>query len=122
MLNDEHVDILVVEANSGAKISIEAALEAAVPYLRVVAVNDGPEALDFLFARGAYLNRADADPPALILLDLSMPCIDIFSVLGQMQTIEPQNALTLTSVVVFSDFQAVVKKLGQHWMNTHILS
>ena len=122
MLNDEHVDILVVEANSGAKISIEAALEAAVPYLRVFAVNAGPEALDFLFARGVYLNRAGADPPALILLDLSMPCIDIFSVLGQIQAIEPQNALTFTSVVVFSDFQAVVKKIGQYWMNSHMLS
>ena len=145
MLNDEAVDILVVEDNESERASIVESLRAAIPGVQVVAVHDGTEALDFLFARGNWAERSDADPPKLILLDLQMPGASGFSVLGQIRSLEPQDALTLTPVVIFSDsqdagdvtksyrcgansyimkplsysdFQSVVKTVGQYWM-TH---
>jgi len=145
MLNDEPVDILVVEDNDSERASIVASLQSAIHGVNVVAVHDGTEALDFLFARGNWTDREGADSPRLILLDLELPGSDGFSVLGQIRSIEPKDALTLTPVVVFTDskargdiaksyrcgansyimkplsfpdFQAIVKTVGQYWM-TH---
>ncbi len=141
--NDEPVDILVVEDNDSERASIVASLEAAIHEVNVVAVHDGSEALDFLFARGDWTDRSGAASPKLILLDLELPGSDGFSVLGQIRSIEPKDALTLTPVVIFTDskaqyniarsyrcgansyimkplsfpdFQAVVKTVGQYWM------
>lgn len=42
---------------------------------------DGVEALDFLFARDAYVGRVDEPLPALVLLDLKLPRLDGLGVL-----------------------------------------
>lgn len=145
MHNGEPADILVVEDNESERASIVESLREAIPDVQVVAVHDGTQALDFLFARGEWTDRAGADPPRLVLLDLELPGANGFSVLGQIRSLEPQDALTLTPVVIFSDsqdtgdvaksyrcgansyimkplsfpdFQAVVKTVGQYWM-TH---
>ena len=47
----------------------------------VVVVQDGVEALDFLFARGAYSERTGQPLPKLILLDLKLPRLDGIEVL-----------------------------------------
>ena len=133
------------EDGESERTSIVEALQAAVPDVNVVAVCDGTTALDFLFARGDWTARVGADPPRLILLDLALPGADGFSILGQIRALDAENALTLTPVVIFSDsqdpgnitrsyrcgangyimkpvsfsdFQAVVKSIGQFWM-TH---
>jgi len=139
----EPVDILVVEDNDSQRASILQALQSAIPGVAVTAVRDGNEALDFLFCRGAWTERKGEAPPKLVLLDLAMPGADGFSVLGQIRSLEPHDALTVIPVVVFSDsqsaadiakcyrcgansyilkplsfsdFQTVVKSVGQYWM------
>ena len=47
----------------------------------IVHLQDGAEALDFIFAKGKYLNRKVEDKPRLILLDLKMPKVDGMQVL-----------------------------------------
>lgn len=47
----------------------------------VVVVNDGVEALDYLFARGSFKERDPSDLPALVLLDLKLPRLDGLEVL-----------------------------------------
>lgn len=47
----------------------------------IVVARDGVEALDFLFARGAYAERAGKAPPTLIILDLKLPKLDGLGVL-----------------------------------------
>ena len=142
---DKPVDILVVEDNDNERASIVESLQASIDDVQVVAVHDGREALDFLFARGDWTDRVGADSPKLILLDLELPGSDGFSVLGQIRSLDAADALTLTPVVIFTDsqavsdvkrsyrcgansyimkplsfpdFQAVVKTVGQYWM-TH---
>ena len=149
MLNDETVDILVVEDNDSERASIVASLQSSIHDVHVLGVHDGTEALDFLFARGAWTDHAEADPPRLILLDLALPGSDGFSVLGQIRSLDAENALTLTPVVIFSDskaagditksyrcgansyimkplsfpdFQAVVETVGRYWMTHNIPS
>lgn len=105
---DGLVDILVVEDDDSQRASIVEALQASIPDVVVVAARDGPGALDFLFRRGAWTGRREAEPPRLILLDLALPGVDGFSVLDQIRSLGGGDALAFTPVVVFSDSQASV--------------
>ncbi|MBX7218850.1 MAG: response regulator [Blastocatellia bacterium] len=103
-------------------------------------VEDGAEALDFLFARGAYANRQLDHPPKVILLDLKLPKIDGIEVLRQVRA-HPQTAhipvviltssaeerdvvesyhLGVNSYIVkpvdFEQFSQVVRQLGLYWL------
>ncbi|MGZ4824556.1 MAG: response regulator [Terriglobales bacterium] len=103
-------------------------------------VRDGAEALDFIFARGAYRHRQDGADPYLILLDLKLPKVDGLEVLRQIK----QNARTRMIPVValtssreqkdlvesyrlgvnsyiqkpvdFAQFQEAVKQVGLYWL------
>lgn len=46
----------------------------------VTVVRDGAQALDYLFRRGAFAGEAGA-LPALVMLDIKMPCVGGFEVL-----------------------------------------
>jgi two-component system, response regulator len=59
-------------------------------------VRDGAEALDFLFARGAYSDRDPHNLPVVILLDLKLPKVDGLEVLKQLR----ENELTRLQPVV----------------------
>lgn len=51
----------------------------------VTAVRDGAEALDFIFARGAYASRNIANVPRVVFLDLKLPKVDGIEVLRQIK-------------------------------------
>src|SRR5690242_6121369 len=53
---------------------------------KVVVTRDGQEALDYLFAQGAYSQRDPAEMPVLILLDLKLPKRDGLEVLQQIRS------------------------------------
>jgi CheY-like chemotaxis protein len=61
-------------------------------------VRDGAEALDYLYARGAYAGRATGNP-ALLLLDLKMPKVDGLEVL---RAIKADAALKTIPVVMLT--------------------
>ena len=54
----------------------------------VVTLRDGVEALDYLYRRGSFADRADGQP-AVVLLDLKMPKVGGLEVLRQMKS-DPQ--------------------------------
>lgn len=74
------------------------ALEAHNLANEVFALRDGAEALDYLYRRGEFADRAYADP-AVILLDLKMPKVDGIEVLRQ---IKADPALKMIPVVVMT--------------------
>lgn len=77
-------NILLAEDN---QMDVELTMEALERYNLangVVVVNDGAEALDYLYRRGTYSNRT-AGNPAVVLLDLKMPKVDGLQVLEQMK-------------------------------------
>lgn len=106
----------------------------------VEVVRDGVEALDFLFARGAYVNRNSRRNPQLILMDLKLPRMDGFEVLKEMRSHEqtcmiPVVVLTTSNEeqdvrrsyamgansyirkpVDFDQFMEVIKQLERYWL------
>ena len=107
---------------------------------RVHWVKDGAEALDFIFAGGAYSDRNINNIPKVILLDLRLPKVDGLEVLRAVKSDErakliPVVVLTssredrdivesynlgvnsyITKPVGFEAFVNTVKELGMYWL------
>ena len=64
----------------------------------IVELTDGVEALDYLYKRGSYADRADGYP-VVILLDLKMPKVDGLEVL---RVVKSDPVLRLIPVVVMT--------------------
>ena len=109
----------------------------------IVIARDGVEALDFLFARGAYAERVGKSLPTLIILDLKLPKLDG---LGVLKAIRADEQTRLIPVVVmtsskeeqdliqsyslgansyvrkpvnFAEFVEAVRVLGIYWLMTN---
>jgi len=104
-------------------------------------VDDGAEALDFVFAKGQYAGRAGEKNPKIILLDLNLPKIGGLEVLRQIRAneltksipvvilssskqdkdIQSGFALGANSYIVkpveFESFQKAVADLGMYWLH-----
>jgi two-component system, response regulator len=81
MNNQAEVEILLVEDNpSDAELALRALKKNHLAN-NVVVVTDGEEALDFVFARGAFSARKVENGPKVILLDLKLPKVDGLEVL-----------------------------------------
>lgn len=65
---------------------------------KIDVVNNGEEALDYLFKRGDFRNRKSGNP-AVVLLDLKMPKVDGLEVLKQ---IKENEQLKKTPVVILT--------------------
>jgi CheY-like chemotaxis protein len=110
---------------------------------RIAVARDGEEALDFIFCRGAYAQRADEQPLHLILLDLKLPKVNGMEVLKAIKS-DPVTrtipVVILTSSkeerdlvegydlgansyiqkpVEFDQFRQVVKTIGLYWLITN---
>ena len=83
--------ILLVEDNPSDLELTLTALEEQNLANEVISVNDGEEALDYLYKRGKFARRPDGNP-ACVLLDLKMPKVDGLEVLRQMKG-DPQLKL-----------------------------
>lgn len=64
----------------------------------IVHVEDGVEALDYLFRRGKYADRPEGDP-AVLLLDIKMPRMDGLEVLTELRK---HDGLKRMPVVILS--------------------
>lgn len=82
------IDVLLVEDNASDLEMTLRALGKNNLANRVFAARDGAEALDFVFARGAYESRDVQQLPHVIFLDLKLPKIDGTEVLRQLKTDE----------------------------------
>lgn len=92
-------EILVADDDEHDLTMIRGALaKVAGTTARISCVRDGAEALDFLFARGAYASRG-RELPVIMMLDLHMPRVNGWEVLQQVKS---DQALHAMPVVVFS--------------------
>ena len=132
--------ILLVEDNPNDAALTLRALKKNNIMNRVMVVRDGPEALDYLFTRGAYADRDPADVPQIVLLDLNLPKIGGLEVLRCIRAEEKTKllpvviltsskeerdlltgySLGVNSYVVkpvdFTQFSEAVRQLGLYWL------
>ena len=110
---------------------------------RVVVVEDGIEALDYVFAQRKFLTRSPEDSPALVLLDIKMPRLNGIEVLQRLRAdsrtrLLPVVMLTTSTEEVdlvqayesganayvrkpvnLAQFQEAVQQLGLFWILTN---
>lgn len=80
------LDILLVEDNPDHAILTCKVLQENMVINRIYIVEDGIEALDFIYKRGKYANNENIGRPGLILLDVKLPKLDGFEVLKSLKS------------------------------------
>lgn len=93
------VEILLVEDSPEDVELTLRALRRAKILNDVQVAEDGAEALDFLFCRGAYKDRLFSHPPKLVMLDLKLPKIGGLDVLKAIRADDRTKAIP---VVIFT--------------------
>ena len=135
----EHVILLVEDNPTDEELTLRALRKSNI-LNRVVVARDGAEALDYLFARGAFEARDTRELPQVVLLDLNLPKIGGLDVL---RAIRADDRTKLLPVVIltsskedkdlmggyangansyfvkpvdFTQFAESVKQLGMYWL------
>jgi two-component system, response regulator len=141
-----NVDILLIEDNPGeAKLTIRS-FEKNNLANKLLHLDDGAEALDFIFGRKKYADRDMNIQPKLILLDLKLPKVGGIEILeaikkDQRTKVIPVIILTSSSEepdikrcyelgansyivkpVNFDPFSKAVVDLGLYWMFLNVVS
>jgi CheY-like chemotaxis protein len=139
-MNNAQVEILLVEDNlNDATLAIRALTKSKM-INNLIHLNDGAEALDFLYGSGKFIGRDTLNFPKVILLDLKMPKVDGWEVLQKIKSDEKLKAIpvvVLTSSkespdiekcyrlgansyivkpVVFDNFIKAVQDIGLYWV------
>jgi two-component system, response regulator len=139
MTTDSRV-ILLVEDNPSDVALTERALAKAHIANELIVVEDGQEALDYLWCEGAYAGREASNLPALMLLDLKLPRLPGLEVLRRLRadprtrrvpvviltTSKEEQDLTMgydlgansfvRKPVDFKQFATAVSQLGLYWL------
>lgn len=143
-MTQDTIDVLLVEDNPmDAELMIRSLRKNNVSN-PIHHAEDGAEALDFLFCRGAYGDRRFERPPKIVLLDLKLPKISGLEVLRQVKQddrtkhipviivtssredpdIKTAYMLGANSYVVkpvdFDAFVETMKNLGNYWLSVNV--
>lgn len=134
------VDILLVEDNPHDAELTMRALSKNGWGDKLLQLENGADALDFIFCRGAFINRKGMPLPKVILLDLKLPKISGFEVLKSLREnkktrlipvvivtssqeksdIDEAYKLGVNSYVVkpldFCDFMNTISHIGLYWL------
>jgi two-component system response regulator len=140
VIDQNAVEILLVEDNPrDAELTIRALKKKNLAN-NLYHVEDGVEALDFLFGRGKYSGRDLNDAPKVVLLDLKLPRVNGLEVLSAMKSDERTQTIPVVIVtssaedpdiqtayqlgansyvlkpVQFESFIEAMTKIGVYWL------
>ena len=140
-MNTNRIDVLIVEDNpDDAELTIRE-LKKHTKAAKYYHVQDGEEALHFIFATGKFVGKRDiSNLPGLVLLDIKMPKVDGIEVLAKIKSDQrtqqiPVVMLTssnespdikkcydlgansyIVKPVNIEDFAAAIKNAGVYWL------
>ncbi|HWC53004.1 MAG TPA: response regulator [Chitinophagaceae bacterium] len=142
-MNNNEIEIVLVEDNmDDAEMTIRALKKVNLAN-KLIHLEDGQEALDFLFAQGKFFGRELTNKPKVILLDIKMPKVDGIEVLRKIKSAESTRSipvvimtssaedndiitsydLGVNSYIVkpvhFENFAKAVSELGLYWLLTN---
>jgi two-component system, response regulator len=100
--------ILLVEDNPSDRDLTKRALERARIFNQLVVAEDGQEALDYLYGRGAYAGRDILDLPTVVLLDINLPKLNGLEVLQHIRSNEITKLLPVVMLTTSDQEQDVV--------------
>lgn len=134
------VEILIVEDNASDSELMLRALKKDNLVNQIHLVEDGAEALDFIFCRGEYESRNHAKPLKVVFLDLKLPKVGGLEVLRQIRANKTTSQIPVVVVsssredpdiktayelganayvvkpVNFDDFIKAMRHTGLFWM------
>lgn len=134
------IEILLVEDSTEDANLVIRALKKNNLGNSIMHLQDGAEAIDFIFARGKFSDRKIEDRPRLILLDLKMPKVDGLQVLKAIKEDERTRSIPVVIMtssredkdllesyklgvnsyivkpVSFENFARAVAELGIYWL------
>ncbi len=117
--NAKDVEILLVEDNpTDAELTIRALKKQHLAN-KLHHAKDGAEALDFLFARGAYAGRKVENGPKLVLLDLKLPKVDGLEVLREMKA-DPRTKVIPVVIMTSSKEERDVVESYKLGVNSYV--
>ncbi|MCK4561021.1 MAG: response regulator [Calditrichia bacterium] len=133
-------EIVIVEDNpNDAELMVRSLRENRLANSLIV-LEDGEQALDFIFCRGQYTGRDPSGSPKVIFLDLKLPKVDGLEVLKQVKTDDRTRKIPVIIVtsskedpdiataydlgansyvvkpVDFDNFVETIKQLGLYWL------
>jgi two-component system, response regulator len=85
----------------------------------VQVVRDGVEAIDYLFAQGAYADRAGRELPAVVLLDLKLPLLDGHEVLRRIRG-DPRTRMLPVVILTSSVEEGDLKRSYGQGANSYV--
>lgn len=147
-LHQQHlkaINILLVEDNEAdVKITLRS-FKKSIVQSNINVVNDGQEALDYIYGTGKFSDRATYPMPNVILMDLNMPKLTGLQVLEKLKSDPEYKAIPIVMLtsskneedvikcyqsgansyikkpVNYEDFESVTKNFMDYWKNTIIL-
>jgi len=108
-MNRKPINILLVEDNPDHALLTMEVLQDNYVLNEIFVVEDGREALDFLYGQGKYSGEKRPPLPGLILLDIKLPKVDGLEVLQQIKSDPVLKSIPVVMLTTSEREEEVVK-------------
>jgi len=119
-MEQNQVEILLIEDNhQEAELTIRSLKKNNLAN-RLMHIDDGEEALDFIFSRGKYVSNRELLNPKLILLDLKLPKVEGLEILRQIKSDDRTKTIPVVILTSSKEEKDIIEsyKLG---VNSYIV-
>ena len=114
-----HKSILLVEDNPQDELLTLRSLKRINVANEIAVVRDGQQAIDYLFGSGEFAERAGAELPTVVLLDIGLPRLSGIEVLERLRA-DPRTHLLPVVVLTSSDEEKDRLRSYQHGANSYV--